>query len=563
MSSDNWISSDNLKTGSETLEDKKYLIDNIRENINLIDHWITQSYAHVSHAIIVSGGDSLDFDEIKQAKLKYPNSKIFCVKHSLKKLIENGIEPDMCVIVDNRNIKDKSSWGYNRDDLILVKGKIDTIFCILSRANPGYTKLLKENGNKILGFHIYIQEVLDALDIDYIPEKNNDMELKRRLSILTNSNITLQGSCAAMQCLNIAYFMGFRKMHLFGYDGNIKKPGPDQINKKDNDGNRIYFRTQCNNKIFWTCTEFLVMASEFENKFQTYPTTFGIKFYFYKGKNETLISNIYDSIIKNLSMNDSYFNFEQYSLSNNNYYKEFKNITEKKAKYFNKLIRSNNNDLVIKSFHDYNEYKQYQIESADKEIIISNRECIELISDHIEDILGEDIKYGICHGSYFGHEQKFFSEELDCEVLGTDICQNVNKFDNNTIIWDYHEIKGEWIKKFDFIYSNSLDHSYDPFFCLEQWMKCLNENGICILEWTSIHDVGAIKKQEPFKASLDRYKKIITEKYELIDIIKSPRSYPIYNSNGKKITKPLFRFFIIFKNKINERKTKIIQNMNN
>ena len=36
---------------------------------------------------------------------------------------------------------------------------------------------------------------------------------------------------------------------------------------------------------------------------------------------------------------------------------------------------------------------------------------------------------------------------------------------------------------FSFIYSNSLDHSYDPEKALDSWMSCLNEKGLCFIEW--------------------------------------------------------------------------------
>lgn len=94
--------------------------------------------------------------------------------------------------------------------------------------------------------------------------------------------------------------------------------------------------------------------------------------------------------------------------------------------------------------------------------------------------IGHKPTMGLCHGTRNGSEQKNFSKHLNIPVIGTDISDTATQFDN-TIQWDFHDIKDEWINNVDFIYSNSLDHSYDPIHCLRQWFKCLKVGGICIL----------------------------------------------------------------------------------
>ena len=71
-----------------------------------------------------------------------------------------------------------------------------------------------------------------------------------------------------------------------------------------------------------------------------------------------------------------------------------------------------------------------------------------------------------CHGTRQGFEQKWFSKNLECKVIGTEISDNANDY-KNTIEWDFHNVKKEWIGSVDFIYSNALDHSYDPNKCLK------------------------------------------------------------------------------------------------
>jgi len=97
-----------------------------------------------------------------------------------------------------------------------------------------------------------------------------------------------------------------------------------------------------------------------------------------------------------------------------------------------------------------------------------------------------DIKFGLCHGTRRGKEQEWFRKYLKAEVIGTEISETSIKFPY-TIQWDFHKVKDEWIEKVDFIYSNSLDHSYDPKYCLKQWFRCLRKGGICIINFTNFH----------------------------------------------------------------------------
>lgn len=98
---------------------------------------------------------------------------------------------------------------------------------------------------------------------------------------------------------------------------------------------------------------------------------------------------------------------------------------------------------------------------------------------------------GLCHGTRNGKEQKLFKEFTGAQVLGTDISPTATQFPD-TIQHDFHEIKSEWIDHFDFIFSNSYDHSYNLEYCIKQWFRCLRPGGICILE----HSNGYVDAKE-------------------------------------------------------------------
>lgn len=149
---------------------------------------------------------------------------------------------------------------------------------------------------------------------------------------------------------------------------------------------------------------------------------------------------------------------------------------------------------------DYEKYKSIQIEGNKKKIesVWVLEENIQFLSQYIKNHL-QDVKFGLCHGTRRGKEQEWFRKYLDAEVLGTEISDTANQFPH-TIQWDFHEVKDEWVNNVDFIYSNSFDHSYDPKKCLDNWMKCVSANGICILEHTSEH-VSATEL-DPFGADV-------------------------------------------------------------
>ena len=119
-------------------------------------------------------------------------------------------------------------------------------------------------------------------------------------------------------------------------------------------------------------------------------------------------------------------------------------------------------------------------------------------------------KYGICHGAKLGKENLWFEKETGIDFVGTDISIE-NEEKAKVIRWDFHEVKEEWKNKFDVIYSNALDHSYDPLYALKQWASCLSQHGICVLEWSINSSEDHVTHVDPFGASIEEYKSIIKD----------------------------------------------------
>ena len=76
------------------------------------------------------------------------------------------------------------------------------------------------------------------------------------------------------------------------------------------------------------------------------------------------------------------------------------------------------------------------------------------ISDYIKNNM-KNISFGICHGTRNGKEQKFFKRNLNINVIGTEISSTATQFPD-TIQWDFHRVKDEWVNNVDFIFSLNL-----------------------------------------------------------------------------------------------------------
>lgn len=149
---------------------------------------------------------------------------------------------------------------------------------------------------------------------------------------------------------------------------------------------------------------------------------------------------------------------------------------------------------------DYETYKQIQIEGNKQKIeyVWVIEDNISFLSAYIKKNIA-NVNFGLCHGTRRGKEQEWFKKYLGCDVIGTEISDNANDFPD-TIQWDFHEVKPEWLDSVDFIYSNALDHSYDPQMCLNAWMSCLRKDGLCIIEHSSGDERSS--KLDPFGANI-------------------------------------------------------------
>lgn len=179
--------------------------------------------------------------------------------------------------------------------------------------------------------------------------------------------------------------------------------------------------------------------------------------------------------------------------------------------------------MEIWKYKNYEEYKEKQIEANVRKLDRTwvDPASLKYVMKYIQINCNVTPKTILCHGTRRGLEQEYildyFKDIEDLEVIGTEISHTATQFPN-TIQWDFHDVKDEWIGNVDIIYSNSFDHSIKPKECLDTWMSCLKDNGICVIEY-STHTDYKMCETDPFAATLHEYRNLIEEKYEIVEVI--------------------------------------------
>lgn len=238
---------------------KDYIINNINNNLLLIKNWeqVKTYSVNDEHAIIVSGGPSVDWVALKK-KIKETNGKVICVKHSYPKLLEHGIQPWACVILDPRPITGVSTHGIVRKDLFK---KIDkkTKFFVASMTDVSVTQYLLEHTDEVYGWHAFSEAVKQSAE--------GKFTLDGKANLPPESLFISGGTCSAMRAIGLFHVMGFRQFHLFGYDCSVEEPAEDQKKAVLEDGKQKYLHVETNGVKFWTTGELLAMAQDCEKFF--------------------------------------------------------------------------------------------------------------------------------------------------------------------------------------------------------------------------------------------------------------------------------------------------------
>ena len=260
---------------------KEYIKNNIQTNMNLIDpkKWIAKHPPHRQKGIVVSAGPYLNYKKLKSFIKKNPNSRILTVKHAYPNLLKNNIKPWGCIVLDPRAITGKSTHNIVRKDLFKT---IDpqTKFFVASMTDPSVTNYLIDNDANIWGWHAYTDSLRDEKEQGHSIH-NQQVKLNEELGIPKGATLITGGTCAAMRSIGMFHTMGFRDIHLFGFDCCREEPTKEEMTETvgDIEGGETpkpkYIQVNVKEKMYWTTGELLAMAQDCEKVFGD-PTLDGI-----------------------------------------------------------------------------------------------------------------------------------------------------------------------------------------------------------------------------------------------------------------------------------------------
>lgn len=162
-------------------------------------------------------------------------------------------------------------------------------------------------------------------------------------------------------------------------------------------------------------------------------------------------------------------------------------------------------DYYLHKYNSYEDYKQAQIRLNKQklDLIWADENTLKKVSDIIKTNLKQGSKLskkilGICHGTRNGFEQNYLNKIIsNSNIIGTDISDTALEY-KNSIQWDFHDQKEEWVEKFDFVYTNSLDQSWKPKLALSTWLNQIKTNGIIIIEHSVYHSPEHAGEGDPF-----------------------------------------------------------------
>jgi hypothetical protein len=183
-------------------------------------------YPHSRQAYIISAGPSMEkyVTELNLVeRMKNPSREftVFCVKHSLPRLIKMGVNPDFCIILDGRSFDGVSTHGVHRKSLFETIPQ-ETTFLVASMSHPDYAKYLIEHGANVMGWHTAVTGL-------------EDFAQELQGTIVVNG-----GTSSGTRAISLAHNFGFRKITLVGFDSCIHDVTPETLNIKDDKGRPKY-----------------------------------------------------------------------------------------------------------------------------------------------------------------------------------------------------------------------------------------------------------------------------------------------------------------------------------
>lgn len=230
-----WPGKTNLVVKTKNCVPPEEIKANIGYAMHRIDTWIPECAAHQGLAVIVSGGPSFE-DSIEEIRAKQKaGAFVIAVKHSHDKLIEAGIVPWGCMLLDPRS--------HVRD--FIENPHPDVNYLSASMVHPTTIEKLKAEHAKVFGYHALV-----------------GAGEEETIKMFGKHIMIGGGSTSAIRGVSVLIALGFRRFHLYGFD-SCYRDKPD-LSVKTKTGDQKYFSVNVSGRDFWSDGELIAQAQDFE-----------------------------------------------------------------------------------------------------------------------------------------------------------------------------------------------------------------------------------------------------------------------------------------------------------
>lgn len=196
--------------------------------------WLPMCRPHDRKAVIVSGGHSWT-DHLDDIRRKGATGDlIICVKSTHNWLLDAGIVPFACSLLDPRPLVAD-----------FVKPHPAVRYLVASMCHDDVWKLLQ--GKRVFGYHAGVGA--------------------SEQSVLTKGIVVGGGSCAATRAIRVLYAVGFRKFDLYGFDSCYREEPPKVEGYQSAHVNKDRINVQIAGKSFLTDPELVAQVQDYEQAF--------------------------------------------------------------------------------------------------------------------------------------------------------------------------------------------------------------------------------------------------------------------------------------------------------
>jgi SAM-dependent methyltransferase len=140
---------------------------------------------------------------------------------------------------------------------------------------------------------------------------------------------------------------------------------------------------------------------------------------------------------------------------------------------------------------DYKDYLKWQKERALKKWGLKEyakvlfKQNFKAMWREVSGVIGQPKVIG-CMGIRNGAEYFEFKQYLpESVVYGIDIQEKVVEVGENCYCCDFNNLPKDWEEKFDLLFSNSLDHSFEVTETIEEWRRVTKKGGFILIQFSS------------------------------------------------------------------------------